>query len=95
MHRYAIEQSRFEDLPDKIIVREIGYMDSYKNESKPIVDYVYVPEKQTCRNATPNDGFTCSNCGEVVETHNDYGGYNTIDHLNFCPSCGAKILDVE
>lgn len=39
---YHVEKTRFKELPHEIIVREDGYMWSYRNESKPIVDYVYV-----------------------------------------------------
>ena len=39
---YHVEKTRFNELPREIIVREDGYMWSYRNESKPIVDYVYV-----------------------------------------------------
>jgi hypothetical protein len=38
---YHVEQQRFGELPDQIVVREDGYMDAYKNEGEPIVDYVY------------------------------------------------------
>lgn len=39
---YHIKGTRFKELPDKIIVREDGYMSAWKQESVPIVDYVYV-----------------------------------------------------
>lgn len=38
---YHVEQQRFGELPDKIVVREDGYMYAHKNEGEPIVDYVY------------------------------------------------------
>ena len=38
---YHVETSRFRELPDRIIVREDGYMSAYKNEGEPIVDYIY------------------------------------------------------
>lgn len=38
---YHVEETRFEKLPDKIIVREDGYMGAYRDYGEPIVDYVY------------------------------------------------------
>lgn len=40
---YHVENPRFKELPKQLIVHEDGYMDAYKREGEPIVDYVYVP----------------------------------------------------
>lgn len=47
-HSYHIEASRsgFKELPDRILVREDGYLGAYKFDGEPIVDYWYVPEKR-------------------------------------------------
>lgn len=39
----------FHELPDRILVREDGYLSAYKFEGKPIVDYWYVPESDYAR----------------------------------------------
>ena len=41
MSRYHVTKDRFDRLPERIIVREDGYMDAYKNYGEPIIDYVY------------------------------------------------------
>lgn len=45
---YHIEASRsgFKELPDRILVRENGYLGAYKFDGEPIVDYWYVPEQR-------------------------------------------------
>lgn len=45
---YHIEASRsgFKELPDRILVREDGYLGAYKFDGEPIVDYWYVPEQR-------------------------------------------------
>ena len=47
----------------------------------------------TCKNvADPYDGglFECSNCGEIWKL--TYGGLAE-NHLNFCPRCGAEVVE--
>lgn len=48
MMGYHIEASRsgFKELPDRILVREDGWLGAYKFDGEPIVDYWYVPEQQ-------------------------------------------------
>ena len=45
---YHIEASRsgFKELPDRILVREDGWLGAYKFDGEPIVDYWYVPEQR-------------------------------------------------
>ena len=45
---YHIESSRsgFKELPDRILVREDGWLGAYKFDGEPIVDYWYVPEQR-------------------------------------------------
>lgn len=50
-------------------------------------------DRPACRNvADPCDGsiFECSECGEVWEL--TCGGPED-NHLNFCPMCGAEVVD--
>lgn len=44
---YHVEAPRsgFKELPDRILVREDGYLGAYKFDGEPIVDYWYVPEQ--------------------------------------------------
>ena len=48
MMGYHIEASRFgfKELPDRILVREDGWLGAYKFDGEPIVDYWYVPEQR-------------------------------------------------
>lgn len=45
---YHIEASRsgFKELPDRILVREDGWLGAYKFDGEPIADYWYVPEQR-------------------------------------------------
>lgn len=50
-------------------------------------------DRPTCKNiADPYDGglFECSKCGEMWEL--TYGGLAE-NHLNFCPRCGAEVVE--
>lgn len=46
---------------------------------------VYDLEKRGCEN-----GFECSECGEIVA---DYESYKVKGTWNFCPGCGAKVVE--
>lgn len=54
-------------------------------------------DRPTCRNIYDEDedgacanGFQCSDCGHVVE---DYEGYRVHGTWNYCPNCGAEVID--
>lgn len=50
-------------------------------------------DRPTCRNvADPHDGshFECSKCGERWELT---CGSPADNHLNYCPQCGAKVVE--
>ena len=58
----------------------------------------YVPER-TCRNVYKetrhemyqcDNGFECSECGDVVE---DFEHYKVTGTFNFCPNCGARVVE--
>lgn len=58
---------------------------------------MYVPER-TCHNVYKetrhemyqcDNGFECSECGDVVE---DFDHYKVTGTFNFCPNCGAKVV---
>ena len=94
---YHVEQQRFGELPDQIVVREDGYMDAYKNEGEPIVDYVYTLGGGECEfviednmNETEGMGdvwFRCTNC----DTTYDYYADDWLMKQNYCPHCGFKV----
>lgn len=47
---YHIEgNGRLKNLPERILVREDGYMAAYKFDGEPIVDYWYVPEAENAK----------------------------------------------
>lgn len=52
-------------------------------------------DRPTCHNIYDENkgcanGFMCSTCGHAVE---DYEGYRVSGTWNYCPNCGAKVLD--
>lgn len=52
-------------------------------------------DRPTCRNvADPHDGshFECSKCGERWELT---CGSPADNHLNYCPQCGAEVVEDE
>ena len=54
-------------------------------------------DRPTCHNMYDENkgcanGFTCSTCGHVVE---DYEGYRVSGTWNYCPNCGAEVVDDE
>jgi hypothetical protein len=81
---YHVENPRFKELPKQLIVHEDGYMDAYKREGEPIVDYVYILGGGECV-ITPiapgSDMGRCSACGEIADTAS-----------NYCWKCGAKAV---
>ncbi len=44
-YHIEVPHSGFKELPDRILVREDGYLGAYKFYGEPIVDYWYVPEQ--------------------------------------------------
>ena len=65
---YHIEASRsgFKELPDRILVREDGWLGAYKFDGEPIVDYWYVPEQRVDELAKENERLRWL-CGELSE----------------------------
>ena len=56
-------------------------------------------EERTCRNVYEervhpmdqcDNGFMCSECGNVVQ---DYEHYAITGVFNYCPNCGAKVVE--
>ena len=80
--------------------REAAREMKYKMESELIDELLrmngYVPER-TCKNVYDemeigacDNGFECSECGEKVE---DCEGYHVNGTWNYCPGCGAKVVE--
>ena len=58
-------------------------------------------DKRTCRNVYKenrhvmdqcDNGFECSECGNVIEDYEHYGVKGT---FNVCPNCGAEVADAD
>lgn len=58
--------------------------------------------ERRCRNVFPKDGilpnypetmFRCSECGCDVQDYESYGICMTEGKWNFCPNCGAKVVE--
>lgn len=55
-------------------------------------------DRPTCRNiyaetekvGACENGFKCSECGNMVE---DYEGYRISGEFNLCPKCGAEVVE--
>lgn len=49
--------------------------------------------ERTCRNVPQEDGswFKCSECGFWIDWY--CGDTNEDENMNYCPNCGAKVMD--
>ena len=66
---------------------QIGKLVSESKQIAFIGGEVYVPER-TCRNITDSEGgFLCDVC-----TFGDFGGLRGTK-VNYCPNCGAKVIN--
>ena len=64
---------------------------------KALSDLIEPEPESTCRNTTrhPHYGFECSECKWSAYEPNDYGNDVCFDDFNYCPNCGAKVLEVN
>lgn len=78
------------DLPDRILVREDGYLGAYKYDDEPIIDYWYVRERicKITMLGTSSRTFECSECGRVSD-------YDSFGPFEYCPHCGCKIIEIR
>ena len=67
-----------------------------------LADLIEPEPERTCRNVFPKDGilpnlpetmFRCSECGCDVQDYESYGICMTGGKWNFCPNCGAKVVE--
>ena len=88
--RYSCDMSEF--------AREAAREMNDKMESELIDELLrvngYVPER-TCRNTTRHRyyGFECSECKWSAHEPNDYGNDVNFDDFDYCPKCGAKVVE--
>lgn len=91
-------------LPDRILVREDGYLGAYKYDGEPIVDYWYTRER-TCK-AIELESYSHAHtfdppikhfvqlhtfeCSECGQAF-DYAFFGPFE---YCPHCGCKITEV-
>ena len=61
-----------------------------------LADLIEPEPERTCRNTTrhPHYGFECSECKWSAYEPNDYGNDVCFDDFNYCPNCGAKVVEV-
>lgn len=80
---------------------EVG---DYRAAIDRLADLIEPEPERTCRNLSDNGWFTCSECGANVygaayrSSYVDGGGkrwYTTANppQWNYCPSCGAKVIE--
>lgn len=70
----------------------VGVMGDGEKIGETVADLI---DRPTCRNvADPHDGshFECSKCGERWELT---CGSPADNHLNYCPQCGAEVVEDE
>ena len=67
---------------------------SWRGVMRRLADLI---DRPTCRNVYDEcemgaceNGFECSECGEIVE---DYEGYRITGTFNYCPKCGREVVD--
>ena len=88
---YHIESNySFEELPERILVRETGWLGALRFHDEPVVDYWYVPER-TCKAIKDTDYFRgihgycqclkCSECNEPL-----------FSEFRYCPWCGRRVV---
>ena len=61
-----------------------------------LADLIEPEPERTCRNTTRHHhyGFECSECKWSAYEPNDYGNDVCFDDFNYCPNCGAKVVEV-
>lgn len=81
---------------DAMVLRAIRAVVGNGDIFQRLADFIDLP---TCRNIYDEDedgacanGFQCSDCGHVVE---DCEGYRVRGTWNYCPQCGAEVLDED
>ena len=107
-YHIEVPRSGFKELPDRILVREDGYLGAYKFYGEPIVDYWYVPEQDApqatlgrweCHIDGYDDGEDELLDGtwvyRVPTWHLSCGHEVHGTHRPcFCPRCGRRIKEV-
>lgn len=83
-----IKRNQYETLKNTKYIWD-GYVSSVVNAipvliDEPTCENVYVNAPGCCDN-----GFECSECGEIVE---DYEGYRITGTFNYCPKCRRKVV---
>lgn len=78
-----------------------GFKDPKPYSEEEMKEAYQTRHKQTCRNVYKekrhvmdqcNNGFECSECGNVIE---DYEHYSVKGTFNVCPNCGAEVADAD
>jgi len=87
---YHVENPRIKELPEQLIVREDGYMDAYKSEGVPIVDYVYTLGGGECEIVRKLDLLVCTACNRAVGKADNDCPDGGAAFFRFCPKCGKK-----
>ena len=94
---YHVVEKSFKELPDRITVREDGYLSGYKMEGLPIVDHIYVPLEER------GNAMFCLECGcDCVETRRpmvtEYKGVEVtvrdVPHWE-CICCGESMVSAS
>ena len=76
----------------------VRYLD-WEGVCNRLADLIEPEPERTCKNVYDememgacDNGFECSECGEMVE---DCEGYHVKGTWNYCPNCGAKVITDE
>ena len=67
---------------------------AYETEAEAVEAWNTRAER-TCRNTTRHRyyGFECSECKWSAYEPNDYGNDVCFDDFDYCPNCGAKVVE--
>lgn len=104
-HVEAEYRHSMKDLPDRILVREDGYLGAHKYHGEPIIDYWYKRERP-CK-ITELESYSHAHTFDppvphFIKLHTfecsacgrafDYAFFGPFE---YCPHCGSKIIEDE
>lgn len=77
----------------------LGFNETYSVHAvaNRLADLIEPLPERTCRNEPPmseegqRNGFLCTACGYKCFTDTNWGKF----HWNYCPNCGAKVVEEE
>ena len=72
----------------------LGYEDGFKTASTHTVQTRFVKER-TCRFIDHGQYGECTSCGFEAGMYDGYDPYANDFNYEYCPNCGARVVEVE